>query len=153
MAAANESLRFDIIGNDRASDAFSRVGRAAGDMGVKMDKATRDALGLDDALKRQRAAARTSTDATLALAKSDSILDEVERRLRDGALEAEFALKKEAEALKTVKREADRLDGKKIRLKVDVDRGGWSRVGALFSGGGGTSGGVNRTGIGEEIPQ
>jgi hypothetical protein len=97
---ANEELRFDIIGNDKASDAFSRVGRSAGDMGGKMDLAAKNAMLLDDALKRQQSAARASADATLSLAKSDGILAEVEGRLRDGALEAEFALKKEAEAKK-----------------------------------------------------
>jgi hypothetical protein len=114
MAASSESLRFDIIGNDRASDAFSRVGRSAGDMAGKMDSAAFKAalLGdktdtaafkaglLDSALRRQNATAKASSDATLALAKSDGILAEVEGRLRDGALEAEFALRKEADAKK-----------------------------------------------------
>jgi hypothetical protein len=98
--AASESLRFDIIGNDRGSDAFSRFGRSVSDVSAKMDGATARSIFLDDALKRQAETAKRSTDATLALAASDKILDEVERRLADGALEAELALKREADAKK-----------------------------------------------------
>ena len=49
---ANNEIRYDIIGNDRASEAFSRVGREAGDMGAKMDFAAREAKILDRALDR-----------------------------------------------------------------------------------------------------
>jgi hypothetical protein len=98
--AANESLRFDITANDRASDAFSKFGRSVSDVSAKMDGATARSIFLDDALKRQAETAKRSTDATLKLAASDKILDEVERRLADGALEAEFALKREADAKK-----------------------------------------------------
>src|SRR5947209_4596642 len=65
-----------------------------------MDIATKNALVLDEALKRQQQASRASVDATLALAKSDGILAEAEHVLRDGALEAELALKKETQAKK-----------------------------------------------------
>ena len=98
--AADETLRFNIEANDKGSDAFSRFGRSVSDVSAKMDAATARAIFLDDALKRQRATAKASADATLSLAKSDALLAEVEGRLRDGALEAEFALKKEAEAKK-----------------------------------------------------
>ena len=52
--AADESLRFDIVGDDHASDAFSKVGRSVGDMSGKMDHAASASAYLDDALKRQR---------------------------------------------------------------------------------------------------
>jgi hypothetical protein len=148
--AASESVRFDIIGNDRGSDAFSRFGRSVADVSTKMDTATARSIYLDDALKRQSETAKRSTDATLALAKSDAILDEVERRLADGALEAEFALKKEADALRGVKREADRLDGKTVNVKVDVNRSAWSRIGGMFGGGG--AGGSGAGGLSGLLP-
>lgn len=97
---ANEELRFDIIGNDRATGAFSRVGGSVKDMGDRMNVATKQAVLLDEAMNRQRTAARVSVDATLALAKADDILAEAEHTLRDGALEAELALKRETEAKK-----------------------------------------------------
>lgn len=98
--AAREEVRAVIIGEDRASEAFSKAGRSVEGMGVRMDAATKASDFLDDALKRQRKTALLGADASLALAKSDEILAEVEHRLRDGALEAELALKKEAEAKK-----------------------------------------------------
>jgi len=97
---ADETLRFDIIGRDNASGAFSRVAASAKDMGGNMDVATRHALVLDEALKKQSAAARTSAEATLAAARADKILDDAERMAAKGALEAEYALKREAAAAK-----------------------------------------------------
>jgi hypothetical protein len=99
--AASESLRFDVTLNDReASDGFSRIGRSVIDMSGKMDTAAVKSAFLDEALKRQRETTRRTADATLSLAKSDEVLAEVEKRLAEGALEAEFALKREAEAKK-----------------------------------------------------
>lgn len=95
---ADETLRFDIVGRDNASGAFSKVAGATKDMGDRMDVASRHAFALDEALKRQSAAARSSVDATLASAKADKILADAERVLRDGALEAEYALKKQGDA-------------------------------------------------------
>ena len=97
---ADETLRFDIIGRDNASGAFSRVAVSAKDMGDKMDVATRHALVLDEALKRQSTAARVSADATLAAAKADKLLADAERTLSDEALKADFALRRQADAAK-----------------------------------------------------
>ena len=98
--AASESLQFDIIGKDHASDAFSKVGRSVSDMGSKMDMSARLAKSLDEALRRQRAAVRANYAETLKLAAADDTLSEAQRKLARDALEADVALKKEAEAKK-----------------------------------------------------
>lgn len=97
---ADETLRFDIVGDDHASQPFSRAGASVGELSRKMDAAARSSAVLDEALKKQRTAAGTAADASLSLARADKILEEAEHGLRDGALEAEFALKKQAEAAK-----------------------------------------------------
>ena len=114
---ANDSLRFDIIGNDNASSAFSRVGEAARNMGGKMDTAARQTVVLDEALKRQQTATRASVDATLSLARADEILTEAEHMLRDGALEAELALKRETEAKKQSGKAAEDAAAKNAALR------------------------------------
>lgn len=97
---ADETLRFDIIGRDNASGTFSKVAGSAKEMGDRMDVATRHALVLDEALKRQSTAARASADATLASAKADKILADAEHVLSDRALEADFALRRQADGAK-----------------------------------------------------
>jgi SLT domain-containing protein len=97
---ADETLRFDIIGKDNASGAFSRVAASAKDMGGNMDVATRHALVLDEALKKQSTAARTSADATLAGARADKIYSDAMGVLSGRTIEAELALKREAAAAK-----------------------------------------------------
>ncbi len=117
---ADETLRFDIVGNDHASAAFSRAGESTGTLSRKMDIAARSAKALDAALERQRIASRVSVDATLALAKADDILAEAEHGLRDGALEAEFALKKEAEAARKSGDAAARAAGENRGLAASL---------------------------------
>lgn len=110
---ADETLRFDIIGNDRASSAFSRAGESAGTLSRHMDEAARSSAILDEALKKQNIATRASADASLSLAKADGILAEAEHVLRDGALEADFALKKQGDGFKALSEKA-----KKSTLEV-----------------------------------
>ena len=98
--ARNDSLRFDIIGNDQASAAFTRAGDAALNMGGKMDKAALVSTALNEALKRQRAAARENATALLDLATADDSLSDHERKLAESALAADLALRREAEAKK-----------------------------------------------------
>jgi SLT domain-containing protein len=113
---ADETLRFDIIGKDNASGAFSRVAASAKDMGGNMDVATRHALVLDEALKKQSTAARTSADATLAGARADKIYSDAMGVLSGRTIEAELALKREAAAAKKSGDAADAAAAKNRRL-------------------------------------
>jgi hypothetical protein len=97
---ADETLRFDIVGEDRLSEPLAKAGTSAGNLSRHMDAAARSAAVLDEALRRQNTASRVSVDATLTLARADKILEDAEHGLTKGALEAEFALKKQAEAAK-----------------------------------------------------
>src|SRR6266542_385076 len=67
---------------------------------ARMDLAGRQARMLDRALSAQRKAAIESAGASITLAKADKILEEAEHGLRNGALEAEFALKRQERAAK-----------------------------------------------------
>ena len=96
--AASTTLRADLIGD---SSSLSRAFRQAAD---NAELAARGARHAAEALELQRKTASTSARASESLAKSDEILAEVEGRLRDGALEAEFALKRETEAKKAAAR-------------------------------------------------
>jgi SLT domain-containing protein len=87
-------LRFDITGNTSSAQ------RAVRDLAGPTEVAARGARLLADSLDKQRRAAATSVGATLTLAKADKILADAEHALTDGALEAEFALKRETEAAK-----------------------------------------------------
>jgi hypothetical protein len=102
--ANDETLRFDIIGQDHLSDPFTRAGVSVKSLGEKMDKATRLSIALDEAMRRQRAAARSNMEAILGLAAADDSLSEAERKLARDALEADVAIRREAEAKK---RDAD----------------------------------------------
>jgi hypothetical protein len=90
---ADLTFRFGETGADRVAAGMRKVA----DTEVL---AARGARICADALEKQRRAAGTSIGATLALAKADAILEEAEHGLRDGALEAEYALKKQADAEK-----------------------------------------------------
>ena len=92
---AGESITFDFVG--RGADTLQRDFKGVGDNAALAAKGARLCA---DALDKQRKAAATSVDATLALSRAEDILKEAEHGLADGALEAEFALKKQAEAEK-----------------------------------------------------
>jgi hypothetical protein len=92
---ADQKVNFDFTST--GADALARDFRKTADNATLAGKGARLCA---DAIEKQRKAAATSVGATLALAKADDILKEAEDGLRDGALEAEFALKKEAEAEK-----------------------------------------------------
>jgi hypothetical protein len=82
---ADETLRFDIIGNDRASGAFSRVGREAEGMGAKMDYAHRQAAALDRSLDRMNhKTINVSVDVNRTLKTTDRTLSDVQRLLSGG---------------------------------------------------------------------
>jgi hypothetical protein len=90
-----QSVDFDFT--SRGADKLASDFRKTGDNAVIAAKGARLCA---DALEKQRKAADVSAGATLALAKADDILKEAEHGLAEGALEAEFALKKQAEAAK-----------------------------------------------------
>lgn len=88
-----ESIQFDFLstGADRLARDFTKTGDTA-------TLAAKGARLCADALDKQKRAADASAGASLALARADKILEEAEHGLRDGALEAEFALKRQAAA-------------------------------------------------------
>jgi hypothetical protein len=90
---ADLTFRFGETGADRVAAGMRKVA----DTEVL---AARGARLAKDALEAQRRSADASARASLALAKADDILEEAEHGLADGALEAEYALKKQAEAEK-----------------------------------------------------
>jgi hypothetical protein len=92
---AGQSVTFDFL--SRGADSLAGDFRKTGDNAALAAKGARL---LADSLERERKAAAASVGATLALAKADSILEEAEHGLADGALEAEFALKRQAAAAK-----------------------------------------------------
>jgi hypothetical protein len=82
---ADETLRFDIIGNDKASGAFSRVGREAEGMGAKMDYADRQARALDRSLDRlNHKTVSVKVDVNRTLKGTDRTLFDAERLLSGG---------------------------------------------------------------------
>ncbi|HEY1323472.1 MAG TPA: hypothetical protein VGF32_24650, partial [Streptosporangiaceae bacterium] len=93
---AGQSLVYDFIG--RGAVGLAQDFRKTGDAASLAARGTRLAA---DAIEKQRKAASVSAGATLALARADKILEEAEHGLADGALEAEFALKKQAAAAKS----------------------------------------------------
>lgn len=94
-----ESIRVDLLANDRMSPAL----RSAGDASLK---AAAGAKLLADGLAKQRKAADVSVGATLTLAKADKILAEAEDELAGRALIADKALRREGDAAKDAAREA-----------------------------------------------
>jgi hypothetical protein len=92
---ASQGVDFDFT--SRGADKLAADFRKTGDNAALASKGARLCA---DALEKQRKAADVSAGATLALAKADDILKEAEHGLAEGALEAEFALKKEAAAAK-----------------------------------------------------
>jgi hypothetical protein len=129
---ADETLRFDIIGKDDVSGPFSRAGRAVGDLSAKMDAAAFRAKLLDEELRRQKDAARVSAEASLALARADKTLEEAEHGLAAGALEAEFALKREAEAARKAAEET-----RKAAAENKKAADGWQGLAGKMKKGGG----------------
>jgi len=97
---ADETLSFSIIARDQASTAFRETARSASDLAGKMDTAARTGRVLDESLQAQGRAARDQERAFKVSARATAIYDEAMGMLRDGALEAEYALKKETEAAK-----------------------------------------------------
>jgi hypothetical protein len=170
---ADQTLRFDIVGDDHASGAFSRVGVSAGELSKKMDIAARTTAVLDEALKRQGRAAAVSADATLALARADKILAEEAKKpipltiLTDDAKRKMLEVQVRAEEMKRKFPELTvQIDDREAKLKlaiidaeakVTADKinkqlsgggGGWRRVASLIPGvgGGGGGGGVGSVG-------
>ena len=79
---AGTEVRADIIANDRASDAFSRVGRSAAEMGIEMDVAAHEADKLDRALDRMsHKSIGVSADVNRAMKGTDKILADAEKML------------------------------------------------------------------------
>ena len=93
MASQGVDFDFTSRGADKLASDFRKTGDNAA-------IASKGARLLADALEKQRKAADVSAGATLALAKADDILKEAEHGLAEGALEAEFALKRQAAAAK-----------------------------------------------------
>ena len=119
---ADETLRFDIVGDDQVSEPLSRAAESAGKLSRAMDAAARQSAIMDEALKRQGTAARVSVDATLSLARADKILEDAEHGLRDGALEAEFALKRQADAAKKAGDAADKAAAQNKGLQASLQK-------------------------------
>jgi hypothetical protein len=92
---ASQDVNFDFT--SRGADKLASDFRKTGDNAAIAAKGARLCA---DALDKQRKAASTSAGATIALAKADKILEEAEHGLAEGALEAEFALKKQGDAAK-----------------------------------------------------
>jgi hypothetical protein len=92
---ASQGVDFDFT--SRGADKLAADFRKTGDNAALASKGARLCA---DSLEKQRKAADVSAGATLALAKADDILKEAEHGLAEGALEAEFALKKQAAAAK-----------------------------------------------------
>lgn len=79
---AGTEVRADIIANDRASDAFSRVGRSAAEMGIEMDVAAHEADKLDRALDRMsHKSIGVSADVNRAMKGTDKIIADAEKML------------------------------------------------------------------------
>jgi hypothetical protein len=98
---AGESITFDFVG--RGAGQLASDFKKTGDNAVLAAKGARLCA---DALDKQKKAADVSAGASLALARADDILKEAEHGLAEGALEAEFALKREAAAAKQAGRDA-----------------------------------------------
>ena len=96
---ADLNFRFGSTG----ADQLARDQKKIADTSVLAARGARLAA---DAIEKQRKAAGVSAGASLALAKADDILKEAEHGLAEGALEAEFALKREAEAERQAARDA-----------------------------------------------
>ena len=112
---ADLNFRFGSTGADQLAAGMKKVSDAE-------VLAARGARLLTDALDKQRKASRTSIDASLALAKADDILKEAEHGLAEGALEAEFALKREAEAEKQAARAAVEAAAANKKLADSFDK-------------------------------
>src|SRR5947207_5723700 len=98
MATITKVIRYDLTAGDHLTGPMTSGSRAVDKAASAMDAASRSARVLDRALQQQRKATDVAAGASLALARADAILKEAEHGLADGALEAEFALKKQAEA-------------------------------------------------------
>jgi hypothetical protein len=100
MTTITKMIRYDLTAADHLTGPMTAGARATDRAASAMDAASRSARVLDRALGQQRKATDVAAGASLALARADKILEEAEHGLADGALEAEFALKKQAEAAK-----------------------------------------------------
>lgn len=135
MTSPTETLRFDIVGNDKASPAFKRSADTS-------ELAARGARTLAVALERQKKAADVSAGATLALAKADKILEDAEHGLNDELLKQEFLQKKATDAQKSATAEAKKAaaEAKKAGLGGSGGSGGFFDRGVV----GGAGPGIGR---------
>lgn len=100
MATITKVIRYDLTAGDHLTGPMTSGARSVDRVASSMDAASRTARVLERALQQQRRATDVAAGASLALARADKILEEAEHGLADGALEAEFALKKQADAAK-----------------------------------------------------
>jgi len=112
---ANETLRFDIIAQDRASSGFSAAGRSASEAAGNVDKLSRRL----DEISRKSAAARVRLDgnaeALAALDRTDAKLLALDRRVANPNLKVEGAARAIAD-ISAVDAALGKLDDKSSKL-------------------------------------
>lgn len=99
---AGESITFEFL-----STGAPELGRQFKSVADNSVLAARGARLLSDSLRAEQKSADASARASLSLARADAILEEAEHGLRDGALEAEFALRRQAESERKAGRDAE----------------------------------------------